>query len=142
MGIATLDSLEDTIHARLLSCQENFTIKDNGIECADGPLVLKQITKLVQPETGYSGYSLISELHNLKLADYGYDLTKLHEAMKNLILRIRASKEGRESVNDTMVRYCKIHRSQRIISVLWRFTRFPKCESSVFEDSLDSHKCL
>ena len=41
----------------------------------------------------------------MKLADYGYDLTKLHEAMKNQILRIRASKEGRESVNDTMVRY-------------------------------------
>ena len=37
---------------------------------------------------------------------------------------------------------CKIHCSQQIISVLWRFTRFPKCESSVFEDSLDSHKCL
>ena len=105
MGIATLDSLEDAFHARLLSYQENYTIKYNGIECADGPLVLKQITKLVQPEMGYSGYSLISELHNLKLADYGYDLMKLHEAMKNLILQIRTSKEGRESVNDRLVRY-------------------------------------
>ena len=105
MGVATLDSLEDEFRARLLTYQVNYTVRDNGAECADGPLVLKQITKLVQPETGYSGYSLISELHNLKLADYGYDLTKLHEAIKNLVLRIRASKEGREAVNDTMVRY-------------------------------------
>ena len=86
MGIATLDSLEDEFRARLLTYHVNYTVKDNDAECADGPLVFKQITKLVQPETGYSGYSLISELHNLKLADYGYDLTKLHEPIKNLVL--------------------------------------------------------
>ena len=109
MGVATLDSLEDEFCAQLLTYQVTYTIRDNGAECADGPLVLKQITKLVQPETGYSGYLLILELHNLKLADYGYDLTKLHEAIKNLVLRIRASMEGRESVNDTMVRYILLH---------------------------------
>ena len=38
--------------------------------------------------------------------------------------------------------FCKNHRSQQIISVLWRFIRFLKCESRVFEDSIDSHKCL
>jgi len=105
MGMATLDSLEDEFRARLLTYQSDYTIEDNGVACADGPLVLKQITRLVQPETGYSGYSLISELHALKLSNYGYDLPKVHEAMKNLVLRIRATKDGRESINDTMLRY-------------------------------------
>ena len=105
MGMATLDSLEDEFRARLLTYQSDYVIEDNGVACADGPLVLKQITRLVQPETGYSGYSLISELHALKLSNYGYDLPKLHEEMKNLVLRIRATKDGRDSINDTMLRY-------------------------------------
>ena len=59
---------------------------ENGVACVDGPLVLKQIVRLVQPETGYSGYTLLSELQSLKLENYGYDLMKVHEAMKNLVL--------------------------------------------------------
>jgi len=105
MGMAMLDSLEDEFRARLLTYQDDYTIMENDVPCVDGPLVLKQITRLVQPETGYSGYTLMSELQGLKLENYGYDLLKLHEAMKNLILRIRATKDGRESVNDTMIRY-------------------------------------
>ena len=68
MGMATLDLLEDEFRARLLTYQSDYVIEDNDVTCADGPLVLKQITRLVQPETGYSGYSLISELHALKLS--------------------------------------------------------------------------
>ena len=46
MGMATLDSLEDEFRARLLTYQSDYVIEDNGVACADGPLVLKQIPRL------------------------------------------------------------------------------------------------
>ena len=59
MGLATLESLGENFRSRVADHREKFSITDNNVQCVDSPLLLKTIHALVQPETGYSAFTLI-----------------------------------------------------------------------------------
>ena len=105
MGLATLESLGENFCSRVADHQEKYSITDNNVQCVDGPLLLKAIHTLVQPETGYSAFTLIQELNTITLENHDNNVINLNKEVRALIRRIRATKDGKHSLPDQTIVY-------------------------------------
>ena len=79
MGLATLESLGENFRSCVADQQEKYSIADNKVQCVDSPLLLKTIHTLVQPETGYSAFTLIQELNRITLENHDNNVINLNE---------------------------------------------------------------
>ena len=60
---------------------------------------------LVQPETGYSAFTLIQDLKLFRLEDHGNDIIMMHKEVRTLVRRIRVSQNGKEAIPDQTITY-------------------------------------
>ena len=79
MGLATLESLGENFRSHVADHQEKYSTTDNNVQCVDGPLLLKTIHTLVQPETGYSAFTLIQELNTITLENHNNNVINLNK---------------------------------------------------------------
>ena len=105
MGIAILDSLGDSFRSRIADHNEKYMILENNQNCVDGPCLLKTIYMLVQPETGYSAFTLIQDLNTVSLENHNNNVLELNKEVRALTRRIRATRDGRNSLPDQTIVY-------------------------------------
>ena len=100
-----LDVLGENFRSRIADHCMKFTVVDNGDECVDGPLLLKTIHELVQPDTGYSAFTLIQDLNTISLEQNGNKILEVNKEVISLIRRIRETRDGRDSLPDQTIVY-------------------------------------